>query len=226
MSWLRHTDFDVVVVDYSCPDGTAAWIAAQNFGERVKVAHHVAEAPEGRRLFNPARARNVGARAAEGEYLLFVDADVHLHQGFQAWLEEQQEPGTIQAVVNRPSSLFGILGVRRAAFLKVGGYDEGFTGWGGEDLDLRIRLHLQGLRCAAIPEKLVRSVPHSNRLRARNTAEPDFTKARQRNSDYFRKKIWEMTGRTFAEWLEDPAVDCLLRHPTAPPGPVERGPYR
>ena len=80
------------------PPRAVGRIAAQEFGERVRVARHVAEAPEGRPLFNPARARNVGARAAGGEYLLFLDADVHVRPGLQEWIGENQDLATILAV--------------------------------------------------------------------------------------------------------------------------------
>jgi glycosyltransferase involved in cell wall biosynthesis len=41
-----------------------------------------------------------------------------------------------------------LLGVSRADFERVNGYDARFAGWGGEDVDLAVRLHRLGLRCA------------------------------------------------------------------------------
>ena len=38
-------------------------------------------------------------------------------------------------------------GVRRADFERVNGFDERFTGWGGEDVDLATRLRHVGVRC-------------------------------------------------------------------------------
>jgi len=40
-----------------------------------------------------------------------------------------------------------LLGVSRADFERVNGYDARFAGWGGEDVDLAVRLRRAGLRC-------------------------------------------------------------------------------
>lgn len=209
-TWIRHTGFRVIVVDYSCPEESGKW-AQSEFAGRVAVVRKEAEILDGRSIFNPSRARNAGAAAVQDGYILFLDADVQVESGFQAWVLERQHPEAMLAVVGKPSALFGILGVHRDKWRAAGGYDEGFTGWGGEDLDLRIRLHLLGLVCKPVPENLVRSLPHSNSLRSRNSAEPDFTRARRLNGRYLEEKLLRMTGRKFADWVADPRVDCLLR---------------
>ena len=40
-----------------------------------------------------------------------------------------------------------LLGVSRADFQRVNGYDARFAGWGGEDVDMAVRLRRAGLRC-------------------------------------------------------------------------------
>lgn len=45
--------------------------------------------------------------------------------------------------------------VRRRHLLHVGGFDEGFTGWGLEDSELGYRLHRQGLAFAYVPEAVI-----------------------------------------------------------------------
>jgi hypothetical protein len=211
-TWVERTGFRIVVVDYSCPEDAGTW-AESEFPERVAVVRHAAEVREGRRVFNPSRARNAGAAAVRDGYVLFLDADVQVGAGFEAWMLEHLRPDVMAAVVGRPSALFGILGVHVDKWRAAGAYDEGFTGWGGEDLDLRIRLHLLGLACEPLPESLVRSLPHSNSLRSKNSVEPDFFKARALNGRYLEEKLQRMTGRSFASWIADAGVDCLLgRH--------------
>ena len=66
---------EVIVVDYDCPEGAGAWVAAEHPAARVV---QVRDAP----MFNIARARNLGAQAARGEWLGFVDADILLDEHF------------------------------------------------------------------------------------------------------------------------------------------------
>jgi glycosyltransferase involved in cell wall biosynthesis len=60
--------YEVIVVDCSEADDV------QTLCERSGVARVVRE----RKRFNPGEGRNIGARAASGQLLVFVDADVHL----------------------------------------------------------------------------------------------------------------------------------------------------
>jgi GT2 family glycosyltransferase len=122
---------------------------------------------------SPARARNLGARQAVGEYVLFLDADCiaapdlvermlarhrqgHAVVGSSMIVEAgnywvlcdnllsfasflSQSPAGTRAYL--PSFGFGI---SRALFNQVGGFDEGFTGAAGEDVDLCLRLREAG----------------------------------------------------------------------------------
>jgi glycosyltransferase involved in cell wall biosynthesis len=64
------TDYEVIVVDDGSTDGTPALLASH--GERVRVLRKVNEA-------RPSTTRNVGAKAARGELVAFLDADDRWH---------------------------------------------------------------------------------------------------------------------------------------------------
>lgn len=65
---MQRSEFEIIVVDDASSDGTASIASA---ADRVITLGDTAR--------GPAAARNAGARAARGEYLVFVDADVVLH---------------------------------------------------------------------------------------------------------------------------------------------------
>jgi glycosyltransferase involved in cell wall biosynthesis len=54
--------------------------------------------------------------------------------------------------------------VHRDDFWAVGGFDEGFDGWGAEDLELGYRLFLRGLQFEFAPDAWVVDVPHERDL--------------------------------------------------------------
>ena len=57
-----------------------------------------------------------------------------------------------------------LLGVSRADFERVNGYDGRFSGWGGEDVDMAVRLRRAGLRCGwAGPQSTLLHLWHETR---------------------------------------------------------------
>jgi glycosyltransferase involved in cell wall biosynthesis len=147
---------EVVVVDNSSVDATAK--VARSLGARVitELEHNIA------------RVRNCGAAAAQGEVLVFLDADTHMpeellpriHQAFAV-------PGCVGGAVDtqyRPKKwsiraylgLWRILGraagmaqgatqfCLRDTFTSLGGYDESL--FMGEDVDFYSRLRRHARR--------------------------------------------------------------------------------
>lgn len=76
-------DFEIIVVDSNSDDDTVA--VAQTFSEELPV--HTVQLQER----GAARARNAGAEAAKGEYLLFLDADVRIPREFLRTLWSERE---------------------------------------------------------------------------------------------------------------------------------------
>ena len=119
--------------------------------------------PAARMPYCRAWTLNVGARAAIGELLIFHDNDLLIPASYAAesWSRYQEgfEVINLKRFIfyldemhsaevksknrldcsNLPESIMqnaeagGSLAMARAAFLAIGGYDESFVGWGGED---------------------------------------------------------------------------------------------
>lgn len=156
---MLGTGFPVTVVDFDCPDGTRQFLAA-NF-PAVRVA-----AVDSQTLFNPAMARNIGARNSTGDMILFLDCDVMLSERFAEFLSEtkfsDEEFFTCGLATH---DLTGLCLVARRRFERIGGYDEAFSGWGYEDVDLYRRLEARDLRQRPFPQGLVTALPHSDAMR-------------------------------------------------------------
>ncbi len=82
---LQQPHAEVIVVDYGCEQGTAAWVKEHHPAAKLV---QVNDDP----VFCVARARNMGAKNASHELLCFVDADVLLHLELGKWLELNQNP--------------------------------------------------------------------------------------------------------------------------------------
>lgn len=100
-------DLEVIVADFDSVDRTTE--AARPFGARV-VSGGV-----------PAVGRNAGARAARGEYFLFVDADVKLPPGFISALFARFQEDYIDICVPSLEPIDGDKPIYRAIFRFLNG---------------------------------------------------------------------------------------------------------
>jgi GT2 family glycosyltransferase len=151
--------FEVVVVDNGSSDATASVVEGYaNAGTPVRYI--VARQP------NRGLARNRGVEIASGRYVVFCDDDVQLPDGWVA-AHAAAHRASGERVVNGPilnvpsyesrptpraanySRAFLCTcnaSLSRAAFRRVGGFDESFDLYGWEDTELGVRLRLAGVR--------------------------------------------------------------------------------
>lgn len=175
---LAQPNAEVVVVDFSCGEGTANWVRA-NYPQATVVV-----VPD-KSYFSNWEARNAGAAAAKGEWFVFVDADIVLSPNCTQWFEANVVPGTYakfppgQKLERHRSNtsaislnnLQGFLVVRRIAFDRVGGFDELLQGWGaGGDVDIQNGLGHIKIKKRYLPETLVdHIIEHGDDLRFAHT---------------------------------------------------------
>lgn len=171
---------EVIVVDYSCPEGTGKFVSANFPSVRLATV-------KGQDHFSNWRARNAGAAIAQSDVLIFVDADTLLADGAIDWISASITPGTFGFFDTRTSQTFNPSGPRVAAnqlkgfqviptqaFRRVGGYDEVLEGYAaGADTDLEYRLARLGLKRQALDARIIESVvQHDAASRTANHAQP------------------------------------------------------
>lgn len=171
---------EVIVVDYSCPQGTSEFVVGNFASVRlVSVA--------GEEYFSNWKARNAGAALASSDVLVFVDADTVLAEAAIGWLSEhlpEHAYGYFDQKTSRSFSqegprlaanqLKGFHVVPAAAYRRLGGYDEVLEGYAaGADTDLEERLGLIGcVRYALDPQIIESVIQHDAASRTQHHAQP------------------------------------------------------
>lgn len=194
-SWKDFCPIEIIVVDVNCPDRTKEWLAVSH--PEVRCVSLVRDG------FNLAQARNVGAKAANGNYLFFVDADITLGSGLRAWFEKKlQTHYYYKRAQDTPFEGIheqGTFVCSRAAFEKIEGYDETFIGYGGEDHDMYHKLRRIGMRQIQIPKEYIVSLEHSDEMRTQHYYERNKFRQSIINRSYaaLKEKLLEAKPRIY-----------------------------
>ena len=156
---------EVIVVDYSCPEGTGNYVEEHFPSARVVRI-------EGEAGFSNWKARNRGAEAATSDVLVFCDADTILSEGALEKISASLPPRTYGFFSRGATLHFNRSGVRLSdnqlrgfhvvpsrVFKALGGYDEFFQGYAaGGDTDLEDRLLMRGFKGHELGDGIVEDV--------------------------------------------------------------------
>lgn len=207
---------EFLLLNYDCPDSrTDRWARSEltPWIERNRVSYHRYENAE---HFNFAHAQNLAFRLARGDLLCNLGADTFLGRGFLFYVASVfRNPNVYLRGPVDKRGLGGRICLWREDWLRLGGYDERLTDWGGDDKDLARRLEAIGREFRTfLPEKFCRYISHSDDLRERHlrTGKQE-SKARQRRiwRESARAGILNPNGDTFgkghvqsnfADWVE------------------------
>ena len=187
------SDFEIVLVDDGSTDQSRA--IAANYPVRV--------VPTAGRI-GPAAARNLGARAAEGEVIFFLDSDVMVRPDTLSRIVAAFERGEIEGVIgvqaadmrhrdlvsqyknlwmrwtycrrrgDVPLFYTTAAAIRREAFLRAGGFDQAYATPNVEDTAFGQKLARLGMRVRIDPEL---EVEHVKRYSLGGLLRTDFMRA-------------------------------------------------
>lgn len=178
-------DAEFVVLNYNSPDDLHDWITTdpemQKYIKSGRLRYGRTTEPE---HFHMSHAKNMAHRMATGDVLCNVDADNSIGVGFSAFLEAQFSKD--MNIVMNPShgvsrhfppeerGFFGRIAISAGNFHLIGGYDEEFQGWGGEDNDLIRRAKANGVEHLRFENmKYLGVICHTNVERAENMKNAD-----------------------------------------------------
>jgi HAD superfamily hydrolase (TIGR01662 family) len=224
----RHCSHPIVVVD-DRPSGDV--LQLPEIGIPVQVLR------SGGR--GPAAARNVGWRAAATEWVVFLDDDVLPGPDWAAELEHDllglgpdvaASQGRIEvplptdrrptdfergtAALARARWITADMAYRRAALLRVGGFDERFRRAYREDSDLALRVIAAGYRIVAGQRRTIHPVRPSPPLASVSAqrGNADDVLMRRRHGPHWRHRIGEGPGRLPQHILTTAALTAWLAH--------------
>lgn len=152
--------YEVIIVDYNCPDGTQKWVV-DNFTKDSRIKAIKADVTEDE--WNLSAARNIGYKHSQFDILCFLDADTFLQRSYLQRHKRGMADGMFYSGTIGHCS--GCCIIHKKDFEKVGGYNELLQGWGSEDLDIYQRLVNSGIKQVKLIPNLLSNMPHGNEIR-------------------------------------------------------------
>lgn len=210
--WLEQTKVQVLVVDWSCPHGTADWVRSLN-DPRAQVI-----TVPGKEKFNLAAARNAGAlHAAQdlpgghaertNEIWAFLDADVLVEPSWSSEVRRTFRDNHYHVAAPLKSHMGGSVILHPASYFAAGGYDETLQGWGCDDTLFYLMLRHFGVRAGTFPGETASTIKHNDHKRTLHYDIKDRWVSNRIFDHYYRLKLQYMqrTG-----YLPSPEECCGL----------------
>lgn len=162
-TWLE-LGYPVTVVDYSCPDGTAAWLREHH--PEVTVVEI-----RDKDKFNLAFARNAGVNQTDAVWLCMIDCDVKATRGLRGFFRGMSATSLRgrNFFINKPpaSCLSGTFLIKREDYVYVHGHDEviNYYGAGYDEIEMYWRLERVGAKRGYFPLSFFEHIDHEDRMK-------------------------------------------------------------
>jgi len=190
----EYPDLEFVLLDYNSSDDLQEWVF-QNFKDELEIGRLIYYQTKTPKYFHMANAKNIAHNIATGDIVCNLDADNFLGKDFAFYVNTSMQHNTDIIGVHQRNNKYipahisdcgGRIFLTKENFLKLGGYNEEFIGWGYEDTEFKERAFIMGLKKEEIPRGFLRSISHDNVMRAKNMRVP-FEELIEINSKLFEK---------------------------------------
>ena len=132
---IDGVDVEFVLLNYNSSDDLDVWVHSELVDLPVEFKYVKTNTPK---YFHMSKTKNVLGKSATGDILCWLDADNMTQPKFVEYVVDVFGGNTnsVLQVLWKPetSGMCGRVVCSKSDFLKVGGYNEGFSGWGDEEL--------------------------------------------------------------------------------------------
>jgi len=160
---LCYPNFEYVLLDYNSNDDLEDWATfyLTKYAKMGVFKYYQTKIPK---HFSAPHAKNIAHRCATGDIICNVDGDNFTGYGFCNFLNTMfnQDKNIVTEFVSEfdseSQSSVGRIAMTKSNFVRLGGYNEDFSGMGWQDFDLVDRAHAMGLKKVYVPDMYFRKV--------------------------------------------------------------------
>lgn len=172
----EYPNLEFVLLDYNSSDDLQEFIF-KNFKNELNSGRLVYYQTKKPKYFHMANAKNIAHNLATGDIVCNLDADNYTNKDFAFYINISMQKDTniiglhqknVAYIPAQISDCGGRIFLTKENFLKLGGYNEEFIGWGYEDHDFRLKAFDMGLKIEDIPRGFLKSISHDNIMRTKN----------------------------------------------------------
>jgi len=131
--------FELSLCNYDSKDGLDNYIK-KNYQEHIDSGLLVYTRVINKKYFERSHAKNIAHKYSTGDVLINLDSDNFLNYNVIQYFNDFFTNNNIDSVVLCDKKNFGLIGLSRNNFYKLGGYNEKMIVYGFEDIDLVNRL--------------------------------------------------------------------------------------
>ncbi|MEV4927771.1 glycosyltransferase family 2 protein [Streptomyces roseoverticillatus] len=172
-------DSEIVLVNYNSDDELDTWIRRFQHCIDRGILRYVHEQSEP--FFHASKAKNLAHLAATGRYVVNLDADNFIGDTIPAWRALwAEEPDLLirgfspnaDGRLDPGNGSYGRIGLPRAHFDALGGYDEQLLPMGCQDSDLVDRARAYGLHVVRVPQQVPFAIRNTDDEKVKHTGSP------------------------------------------------------